>query len=176
MLLRGHLVLSICLAILSLSAKAADISMRLEHDIETNPGPSSFCQGVRTRTNYIINLGRRGSLADLSKSCGLFLGWLSRSWNTWSPSWSSQSKHQPGSSWKTLCWLDFCLWWRSTLHKVPFDSNHSFHGQRVSKCQKWRANNSPSLAKSSRRHQLGRLDKTLHCRKTWRNDSRYLGH
>ena len=64
-------MLSICLAILSLSAKAADISMRLEHDIETNPGPSSYCQGVRTRTNYIINLGRRGSLADLSKSCGL---------------------------------------------------------------------------------------------------------
>ena len=47
---RGHLVLvTLCvtMAVLSLSARAADIVLRLRHDVEKNPGPSSQCHGVR---------------------------------------------------------------------------------------------------------------------------------
>ena len=47
---RGHLVLvTLCvtLATLSLSARSADIALRLSHDIEKNPGPSSHYHGVR---------------------------------------------------------------------------------------------------------------------------------
>ena len=43
---RGHVVL-VTMAILSLSARAADIVLRLRHDVEKNPGPSSQCHGVR---------------------------------------------------------------------------------------------------------------------------------
>ena len=43
---RGHLVL-VTLVVLSLSARAADIVLRLSHDVEKNPGPSSQCHGVR---------------------------------------------------------------------------------------------------------------------------------
>ena len=47
---RGHVVLvTLCvtLAALSLSERAADIVLRLRHDVEKNPGPSSHCHGVR---------------------------------------------------------------------------------------------------------------------------------
>ena len=47
---RGHLVLvTLCVTLtaLSFSARVADIALRLSHDIEKNPGPSSHCHGVR---------------------------------------------------------------------------------------------------------------------------------
>ena len=54
MLPRGDLVLvTLCvtLAALSFSARVADIALRLSHDIEKNPGPSSHCHGVRQCRN-----------------------------------------------------------------------------------------------------------------------------
>jgi len=45
---RGHLVLvTLCVTLgaLSLSVRSADIALRLSHDIEKNPGPSSHCHG-----------------------------------------------------------------------------------------------------------------------------------
>ena len=47
---RGHIVLftfCVTLGALSLSARAADIVLRLSHDVEKNPGPLSNCRGVR---------------------------------------------------------------------------------------------------------------------------------
>ena len=47
---RVHVVLvTLCvtMAVLSLSARAADIVLRLRHDVEKNPEISSHCHGVR---------------------------------------------------------------------------------------------------------------------------------
>ena len=54
---RGHLVLvTLCVTLgaLSLSARSADIALRLSHDIEKNPGPSSHCHGVRQCRNCLV--------------------------------------------------------------------------------------------------------------------------
>ena len=47
---RVHVVLvTLCVTLgaLSLSARSADIVLRLSHDVEKNPGPSSQCYRVR---------------------------------------------------------------------------------------------------------------------------------
>ena len=57
MLPRGHLVmmtLCVTLTALSLSARVADIALRLSHDIEKNPGPSSHCYRVRKCRNCLV--------------------------------------------------------------------------------------------------------------------------
>ena len=68
---------------LSLSAKTAEVSSKLMHDVETNPGPN--CSGVSS------------FLESNSLYVSILSGWMPWCGQTWFPVWSSPRQYQSGS-------------------------------------------------------------------------------
>ena len=72
------------LTLFSFSARTAEVSSKLMHDVETNPGPN--CSGVSSfveSNSLYVSI-----LSGCMPCCG----------QTWFPVWSSSREHQSGSS------------------------------------------------------------------------------
>ena len=113
---------SIAATILSLSAKTAEVSSKLMHDVETNPGPncsgvSSFLESNSLKCLLLIRVAallRANLVSSLELSTptsgvwillrGFLLAQLTPSvvFNATSPPWQQQSKRSPTGSILTL--------------------------------------------------------------------------
>ena len=124
-----------------------EVSLKLMHDVETNPGPC--CSRVR--------IFCKSTLIFLT-----FSGWLPWCGYTWFPTWSSPQRHRLCWSSREAFWqINLHLWRSSTLQRLHWKSDPSFHWPRVSWCWRQGIEGCAGSSKASGGHHMGGCEQAL---------------